>query len=394
MKTPTPDARHDLLIQRRNEKMARSPHAFVRGNTIRYYEWLQSHRGHALPKGPPIWICGDCHLGNLGPLADGAGNVTMQMRDFDQATIGNPLHDLVRLALSLATAARNSLLPGVVTARMLEHLLDGYAAAFSPDADTVKVAMPKVAQMAVMRANQRSWKHLARERIVDTTPSIPLGRNFWQLSVAEKEGIAALCQSPELIELVTLLKGRERDTPVRMLDAAYWVKGCSSLGLLRYAVLVGVGENDQCLIDIKEAVQASSPRYRRVSMPRDNARRVRTGAFSLAPALGERMLAQRFLGRGVVVRELMPQDLKLEIDMLSVDQATRTARYLAYVVGQAHAAQMDADTRRSFLADLRSSAGKTGAAPDWLWKSVVYLLASHEAGYLEHCRKYASQLKH
>jgi len=24
--------------------------------------------------------------------------------------------------------------------------------------------------------------------------------------------------------------------------------------------------------------------------------------------------------------------------------------------------------------------------PAWLWKSVVQLLASHEAGYLEHCR--------
>jgi hypothetical protein len=29
-----------------------------------------------------------------------------------------------------------------------------------------------------------------------------------------------------------------------------------------------------------------------------------------------RMLADRFLGRSVIVRELMPQDLKLEIDQL------------------------------------------------------------------------------
>lgn len=392
MKTPSPDQRHELLIQRRNEKMARSPHAYVRGNTIRYYEWLHSHRGHALPKGPPVWICGDCHLGNLGPLADGEGQVSLRMRDFDQTTIGNPVHDLVRLALSLATAARNSLLPGVVTAQMLEHLLDGYSSAFHPQDMPVGVPIPEVAQAAVRRASKRSWKQLAQERIAGTTPAIPLGRNFWPLSREESRAIKELCATPAMAELVTQLKGRDRDAEVRLLDAAYWVKGCSSLGLLRYALLVGVGESDVCLVDIKEAVQASAPRYQRASIPRDNARRVHTGARNLAPALGERMFAARFLGHGVFARELLPQDLKLEIDLLSVDEATRTARYLAAVVGQAHARQMDAETRRDWLVALRASAGKSHGAPAWLWSSVVQLLASHEAGYLEHCRKYASLL--
>jgi uncharacterized protein (DUF2252 family) len=29
--------------------------------------------------------------------------------------------------------------------------------------------------------------------------------------------------------------------------------------------------------------------------------------------------------------------------------------------------------------------------PGWLWKNVVDLLADHEKGYLEHCRRYALQ---
>ena len=28
-------------------------------------------------------------------------------------------------------------------------------------------------------------------------------------------------------------------------------------------------------------------------------------------------------------------------------------------------------------------------APNWLWSSIVELVASHEAAYLEHCRRYA-----
>jgi uncharacterized protein (DUF2252 family) len=34
---------------------------------------------------------------------------------------------------------------------------------------------------------------------------------------------------------------------------------------------------------------------------------------------------------------------------------------------------------------------KTLDAPSWLWSSVVALVASHEAAYLEHCRSYAMQ---
>jgi uncharacterized protein (DUF2252 family) len=43
---------------------------------------------------------------NLGPVANAEGEIDIQIRDLDQAVIGNPAHDLVRLALSLATAAR------------------------------------------------------------------------------------------------------------------------------------------------------------------------------------------------------------------------------------------------------------------------------------------------
>ncbi|WP_296000062.1 hypothetical protein [Rugamonas sp.] len=40
MKLPTPGARYELLVARRNEKMARSPQSYVRGNTTRYYDWF------------------------------------------------------------------------------------------------------------------------------------------------------------------------------------------------------------------------------------------------------------------------------------------------------------------------------------------------------------------
>jgi uncharacterized protein (DUF2252 family) len=47
------------------------------------------------------------------------------------------------------------------------------------------------------------------------------------------------------------------------------------------------------------------------------------GARALAPALGDRMIAAEFLGKPVVVRELLPQDLKVEIDRLTRSQACK-----------------------------------------------------------------------
>lgn len=69
--------------------MARSAHAYVRGNTAKFYEWLAaSDAARRVPVGPAVWICGDCHLGNLGPIASGNGSVAIQIRDLDQAVIG------------------------------------------------------------------------------------------------------------------------------------------------------------------------------------------------------------------------------------------------------------------------------------------------------------------
>ena len=38
----------------------------------------------------------------------------------------------------------------------------------------------------------------------------------------------------------------------------------------------------------------------------------------MSPALGGRIIAQRFLEHGVFIRELLSQDLKLELDQMSI----------------------------------------------------------------------------
>jgi uncharacterized protein (DUF2252 family) len=397
-KSPSPSNRDEKLAGLRNLKMAKSAHAYVRGNTVQFYEWLEAS-DRVLPQGPPVWICGDCHVSNIGPVADADGNINVQIRDLDQTVIGNPAHDIIRLGVSLAMAARGSDLPGVVTAKMMEQLTLGYELALSAKPGSRKTIRkrPDTIELVMRRAMRRKWKHLAAERIEGLEPNIPLSKNYWAISDAERTELKALMSTEEVRKLATSLSHRSAKDQVEMLDAAYWVKGCSSLGLLRYAVLLRVGESKDpesslCLIDVKEAVRSAAPRSKGARMPKDNASRIIQGAIHLAPNLGERMLAGRIQGKSVFLRELLPQDLKIDLDHLNHDQAMEVAAYLGNVVGRAHAHQMKGDQRERWLQELGRNRPKTIDTPSWLWKSVVELVKAHEGGYLEHCRQFANPI--
>ena len=370
--------------------MARDAHAYVRGSTQKFYEWLASSQGQAVPEGPRVWICGDAHVGNLGPIARCDERIEVELRDMDQTVPGNPAHDLVRLALSLAMAARSSDLPGVVTARLVEELMSGYLEAFahpgSKSTDTSSAAV----QFVVREALRRKWRHLS----VGKKPQFPLGQRFLPLTPDERASVESFLSKERIRQLVTRIECRDDDATIRVLDSAFWVKGCSSLGLWRCAALVevvghGKRKGGYSLLDLKEAVRPLAPIGSHDELPEHQGERVVQGARALAPALGERMLSGVVAGRSVFVRELMPQDLKLELEMFDDTEARATARALARVVGLAHARQLDETLRAEWSNELQRSATRSLDAPGWLWSSVVDLVGIHERTYLEHCRRYA-----
>ena len=271
-------------------------------------------------------------------------------------------------------------------------MIEGYAGAMEPGRTSGEIdEVPEAMRLAVKTAKRRSWQHLVNERIENTKPTIPLGKSFWPLAAEEQSEITQLFEKEHVRQLATTLCSRKDNAPVEMLDAAYWKKGCSSLGKLRYCVLLGVGDKqlELCLMDLKEAVHAAAPADDSADMPEDQAQRVVEGARHLSPHLGERMRAIQLFGRSIFIRELLPQDLKIELERLTREQAMNIAHFLATVVGKAHARQMDDDTRSKWAKEL--SRARTGdlRAPSWLWSGVVDLLAIHEKAYLEHCRLYA-----
>ena len=248
------------------------PIAFVRGNTVHHYEWLREMP--ALPEGPPVWICGDCHVGNLGPIADKSGNVDIQIRDLDQTTIGNPAQDMVRLALSLSSVARSSNLPGVTTARIVESLLTGYMVGLrSLEAGRAGEKEPNMVASVRRLSLGRKWHHLATERLGDVPSCHSARQEVLAIERTTSDGsIGLLLDDPDVKSLILELNKRSNRVRVELIDAAYWMKGCSSLGMLRYAALIhltGERKDRLSLVDIKEAGPAAAPAASGVDIPVD-----------------------------------------------------------------------------------------------------------------------------
>jgi uncharacterized protein (DUF2252 family) len=195
----------------------------------------------------------------------------------------------------------------------MEQMIDGYEQALrTPKADTKTQGDGLEPIRAVLdQSRRRRWHHLAEERIEDVKPKIPLGRRFWTLTQEKRLAIEGLYRDRAVVSKILEFKGRKAGTKIAVVDAAYWMKGCSSLGRLRYAVLLGIGKKSDrsyCLIDLKEATSAAAPKGK-MSVKND-AQRVVTGATELSPNLGQCMLPVNLLHKDLVMRELMPQDLK------------------------------------------------------------------------------------
>ena len=394
----SPEERAPLLESRRQSKMTSSAHAYVRGSTHRFYEWLHSSRGRSLPAAPRLWIGGDCHVGNLGPLAGVDGGVAIGLRDLDQTVIGSPAHDVVRLALSMAMAVRASALPGATSARVIESVARGYERVLEMRAARRELVLdraPPQVMKLLRAAGHRSRRNLFDERMGKNARVIPIGKRFWPLTDEERAAVAKLASLEKIRKLVTSLASRKDGAPVALVDAAYWVKGCSSLGLWRCAALVQVGDGRKSgsvtlgLIDIKEALPPLAPRARRVKIPSHDGERVVAGAAALSPSLGDRMVAATVAGKSVFVRELLPQDLKFELDALTHEEAIAVGHYLGGVVAVAHGRQLEPGDAAAWLAAFRRENAKRLDAPAWLWAAVVDLVALHEGAYLEHCREHA-----
>ena len=95
----------------------------------KFYEWLDASAGK-VPTGPSIWICGDCQVGNLGPLADAEGQVNSRSATSTRRWSATRRTTLFGFACHWRrlTAVRTS---GATTAHVLEEIIARYRQALA-----------------------------------------------------------------------------------------------------------------------------------------------------------------------------------------------------------------------------------------------------------------------
>jgi uncharacterized protein (DUF2252 family) len=150
---------------------------------------------------------------------------------------------------------------------MLEQIMEGYEEPLVDADPDLRSRRPECVQVVMRQAVKRTWDHLAKERLEDTHPTIPLGRRFWPVADEEKRQIERFFFRPRKCAYWWRhYAPRRDDARVEVVDAAYWMKGCSSLGRLRFAVLLEVGKNQAkegglCRSTSRKLLQAAAPRH-------------------------------------------------------------------------------------------------------------------------------------
>ncbi|GAC1394079.1 MAG: DUF2252 domain-containing protein [Polyangiales bacterium] len=379
----TAAARARQLAALRDEKMASSAHAFVRASPALFGAVLAAQ---PVPVGPPVWISGDCHVENVGAVPDARGTVAFQMNDFDESVVGNPAHDLARMALSLAVSVREAGLGGVAVHRGTAALVDGYLGGLRARRDPRPTA-PRLRAMLADAARETRPSLLARLTGHAHPGELPRGPRFWPLPAPTRAKLLGLVEDPGVAAVIRL-GGVRPEAEVRARDAAFRVAGTSSLGGFRAAVLIevshrGVPKPDRRrLLDVKAVAPTHTARLGSAT-PRDDATRILEATRALAPAFGARKTAVVVDGKHALVRELMPQEKKADLGGLRDGELVEVARSFGALVGFAHGRQLSAARARAWGATV--SERRRAPSPRWLTDALEALLAAHEAAYHRHC---------
>lgn len=72
-------------------------------------------------------------------------------------------------------------------AKMLEQIMEGYEEPLVDADPDLRSRRPECVQVVMRQAVKRTWDHVAKERLEDTRPTIPLGKRFWPKEKREIE---------------------------------------------------------------------------------------------------------------------------------------------------------------------------------------------------------------
>ena len=327
------------LFAHKQERMAVSPFAYLRGSAPLFYRVLRN--APRLARGPEDegLLCGDLHLENFGayrpdrPSRTG-DRVVFDLNDLDEAFAGHLHLDLLRVLTSVLLAARGWGCTAGDSLELAGALLDGYRAVRG-GARPPRVPAPVSELLARVAARKRRALLDRTTVVVGKRRRFRIGENFLRVPRAVR---AASTRAFERFARAEVEREKLSPDHFSVLDVAFRVAGTGSLGTFRVAVLVaGHGAVDGAwLFDMKamgEPAGAALATRRTEPGPDRVAHALRTLLRHPPAMLG----TVRALGHGLLVRRLTPKDDRLDWATLAPELRVPTLGFLGALTGAAHA---------------------------------------------------------
>ncbi len=329
--------RHEKLIPVRRERMSASPFSFFRGSAVIQAHDLSTTPGTCFR----VQACGDAHISNFGIFASPERRLVFDINDFDE-TLPAPFEaDIKRLAASIEICGRQK---GVSEGQRAETVRE--AAAF------YRRSLSKTSERAVRKLTETVDGKI---RIISDPPLIVPLRD---LIGEEKKNFDFRHDLRNAIDLYKVSLPAERQglldqyEPVEM---AHKVVGVGSVGRQAWIlIMMGRGNSDPLVLQIKEAEASVLETYYGASVYSECGRRVVEGQRAIQTA-GDILLGWvrlRDLGgvmKDYYVRQLWDAKGSIDMETISTDGFRGVSLACAWTLAHAHAKTGDRHAIAAYL---------------------------------------------
>jgi len=350
-------ARIQLLVPLRNQRMSRSPFAFLRG-TARV---MAADLALAPATGRIVQACGDCHLANFGLFATPERNVIFDLNDFDETLPAAWEWDVKRLATSSVLAALE-----VGASQKLAHEI-ALKTVQSYRLQMRRLMATSPLQIWFMRVDAQVFLSVldpAQARSIQRRQldAAARGEHVPPALVAGRSGKLRFVEDPPVLQHLPHndpLRGRAREAlrkytgtlrdDVRVLfnryhlrDAALRVVGIGSVGTHCAIALFQAGPDDALVLQLKQANASVLEPYAGPSTYPNHGRRVAAGQ-RLMQAASDLFLGWLEIegGQDYVVRRYRDRKANANLERLGLRELAQYGALCGETLAVAHARSGD-----------------------------------------------------
>jgi uncharacterized protein (DUF2252 family) len=362
------------LVPIRHSRLLVSPFKFFRGAAA----VMAADLARMPSAGIYVQASGDAHLSNFGAFATPEHRLAFDLNDFDETHPAPFEWDLLRLAASIAVAARSLGLPGGAEARLARDAVGAYRARMLTLADEpfLDVWYAKVDLSEVSPGLQRHDTGTERRRAARWMRRVgerTNGSMLTQLATRTSRGWRLRDDPPLLVRRTVGERSRmvvrqamaaygrslgRSFGPIfeqyRFADVARYVSGVASVGRSCFVMLfVGAHDGDAVFLQLKEAPVSVLAPYTEPAAYAGQGERVVMGQRLMQaatdPLLG--WLSVDGLERPLdfYVRQLRDWKASFELEASSEKRLARYVRLCGHTLAQAHARSGTASTIAGYL---------------------------------------------